>query len=79
MLIKMGNYISKIFSEKNIDVKKLRIRIPNHPTCNICGYYVSEEDLLKKGYDYYTKDIFCYYISNNYCYGKLKINNENEF
>jgi hypothetical protein len=62
-------------SDNETDVRKLRIRIPRHPTCNLCGRFNSVKEIQDKGYYiHWYNSVSCYEINNTHCRGELVIN-----
>ena len=62
-------------SDNETDVRKLRIRIPRHPTCNICGKFNSVKELQDRGYYiHWYNSVNCCEINDTYCKGELVIN-----
>jgi len=61
-------------SENESEIKKLRIRIPNHPTCNECGKFSSITELEQRGQYINWYPVYCSYINDSKCFGELVIN-----
>jgi len=61
-------------SDNETDITKLRIRIPRHPTCNICGKFNSVKELQDKGHYINWYPVFCCEMNDTYCKGELVIN-----
>lgn len=61
-------------SENKSEIKKLRIRIPNHPTCNECGKFSSITELEQRGQYINWYPVYCSYINDSKCFGELVIN-----
>ena len=60
--------------ENKSEIKKLRIRIPNHPTCNECGKFSSITELEQRGQYINWYPVYCSYINDSKCFGELVIN-----
>ncbi len=60
--------------ENKSEIKKLRIRIPNHPTCNECGKFSSISELEQRGQYINWYPVYCSYINDSKCFGELVIN-----
>jgi len=61
-------------SDNETDITKLRIRIPKHPTCNVCGKFSSIVELEEKGHYINRYHIYCSYVNDSICIGELVIN-----
>jgi hypothetical protein len=62
-------------SDNETDVRKLRIRIPRHPTCNVCGKFNSVKEIQDRGYYiHWYNSVNCCEINDTYCKGELVIN-----
>jgi len=62
-------------SDNETDVRKLRIRIPRHPTCNVCGKFNSVKEIQDRGYYiHWYNSVNCCEINDTHCKGELVIN-----
>jgi len=61
-------------SKNESEIKKLRIRIPNHPTCNECGKFSSITELEERGQYINWYPVYCSYVNDSKCFGELVIN-----
>lgn len=62
-------------SDNETDVRKLRIRIPRHPTCNVCGKFNSVKEIQDRGYYiHWYNSVNCCEMNDTRCKGELVIN-----